>query len=68
MIINEYLTDDDKEQIKLEKEHNLEMKKLNNMINCDCGYKAIGKNIKEKINDMYEHIKQKHPEKKPMKL
>ena len=51
-----------------EKEHQKEMKELKRKLTCDCGYKAIGTNLRNKQNDMYKHILQHHPERRKFKL
>lgn len=51
-----------------EGEHRAEMRKLKSMVNCSCGYKAQGKNLKEQFKDMYNHVRKKHPERRKFKL
>ena len=44
------------------------MRKLKSMVNCSCGYKAKGKNLREQFNDMYKHIIKEHPERRKFEL
>lgn len=62
------LTDDDLEIIKEEKEFEKAMKNLNKFFNCSCGYKAQGKGLKSKQEDMINHVKNKHLERRPFSL
>jgi len=63
------LSDEEKEERRLEKEHLAEMKRLKKWIECQiCGYFAKGKNLREQSKDMYRHIKEKHPELRKFEL
>jgi hypothetical protein len=62
------LTDEEKEEKKLEKEHKLEMRRLKSMVTCSCGYIAQGKNLRIQFDDMYSHIRKEHPERRKFEL
>lgn len=68
MIVFDLLTEEDLEIIRDEKEFKREMNKLKKFLNCSCGYKGQGKGLKFQQEDMINHIKENHPERRKFEL